>query len=82
MSLSMIKDIIIDIGEQQRGNVANDYKVLSRWRNGWTLVERDGKQYLRRAFRGQYRVNAKRDGLLWIITEAETGKRVHPDLLR
>ena len=55
------------------------YVELCRWRNGWHLIEKDGQHYLRRCYRGQYKVSAVRDGLLWIITDPVTGERVKPD---
>lgn len=60
------------------------YETLARWRNGWHLIQlSDGRQYLRRAFRGQHPVNAVKDGLLWFITDPNNNnERVRPEILR
>ncbi len=60
-----------------------EYEVLARWRNGWHLIKLGDQCYLRRAFRGQYKVNAVKSGFaMWRITDPQSGEVVHPDRLK
>ena len=61
-----------------------EYETLARWRNGWHLIKlTDGRHYLKRAYRGQYPVNAQKTGFAqWRITNPETGERINPERLR
>lgn len=60
------------------------YEVLARWRNGWELIRHpgSGQHYLRRAFRGTYKVSAVKSGFATWTIHDEAGERVSPEYLR